>query len=599
MTSKFINLEGFAENSGADPFLGIEQSATGKKWVGPSIATERSAAMIEQNTQLPGILCRVLASRDVSAWEAQAYLEPKLRDLMSDPSHLLDMDHAIERFLHAVENRRKIAIFADYDVDGTCSACILSQWIQAAGLHPTVYIPDRLTEGYGPNAKAIAKLSSEHDMIICVDCGTTANEALAAADRSEIVVLDHHTGGETLPEVAAVVNPNRQDEDSDLVYLSAAGVVFMFLVAANRLMRARGRAAPDILNSLDLVALATVADLVPLAGLNRALVRQGIAIARKRKRPGLAALAETAGVNSSLSTYHLGFVFGPRINAGGRIGKSDIGLKLLTARDSRQARFLAVQLEELNKERREMTDAVADEALAQAESRDVGSPLVWAAKEGWHPGIVGIVAARLVQHFSRPAIVVAIDQGKGKGSARSVRGIDLGSAIAQCRAEKILIRGGGHAMAAGLTVDKDRLEEAMLRIEQLLERQGARELQSATLSVQGAIMPSAISIDLINELEAAGPFGSGSPAPKFVLPFVRVKFSKVVGQKHVMLSLADESGTSIEAIAFRANENPLGPFLMDRKNGKIHVAGKLTINDYRGRVRQRIEIEDAARIASN
>ena len=518
---------------------------------------------------------------------------------MSDPSNLLDMDRAVKRFLHAVIAKRKIAIFADYDADGTCSACILSNWIEAAGLRPTVYIPDRLTEGYGPNPDAMAKLSAEHEMIICVDCGTTANEALAAARHSEVIVLDHHTGGEILPDAATVVNPNRQDEESDLGYLSAAGVVFMFLVAANRVLRARGLNTPDIMNSLDLVALATVADMVPLTGLNRALVRQGLVIARMRKRPGLRALAETAGVNSTLSTHHLGYVLGPRINAGGRIGKSDIGLKLLLARDARQAKILAGQLEELNAERREMTEIAADEALALAESRAVDAPLVWAAKEGWHPGIVGIVAARLVQQFSRPAVVIAINREQGKGSARSMRGIDLGAAIAICRTENLLVRGGGHAMAAGLTVEKDRIEDAMARIAQLLERQGASLLRSAALRVQGAIMPSAISVDLVNELEAVGPFGSGSPAPRFVLPCVRVKFAKILKQKHLMLSLSDESGATIEAIAFRANESPLGPFLMDRKNGAIHVAGKISLNDYRGRVRERIEIEDAASVVPN
>ncbi|MDE0306589.1 MAG: single-stranded-DNA-specific exonuclease RecJ [Albidovulum sp.] len=593
------SFDGFAGNERAESFLGVERSATGKRWIGPSIVSERSAVEIEQNTRLPGIICRVLASRNVSACDAKAYLEPKLRDLMSDPSNLLDMDRAVERFLHAVLSRRKIAIFADYDVDGTCSACMLSNWIEVMSLRPTVYIPDRLTEGYGPNPDAMAKLSAEHEMIICVDCGTTANDALAAAQRSEIIVLDHHTGGEFLPDSAAVVNPNRQDEESDLGYLSAAGVVFMFLVAANRQIRARGMTAPDILGSLDLVALATVADMAPLTGLNRALVRQGLTVARMRKRAGLRALTETAGVNSTLSAYHLGYVLGPRINAGGRIGKSDIGLKLLLTREAPQARFLAKQLEELNRERRDMTEIVIEEAQVQAESRAVDAPLVWAAKEGWHPGIVGIAAARLVQKFSRPAVVIAIDREQGKGSARSIRGIDLGAAVAICRTENLLVRGGGHAMAAGLTVEKDRIEEAMARIGQLLDRQGASEPRSATLRVQGAIMPSAISLDLINALEAVGPYGSGSPAPRFVLPSVRVKFAKTIKQKHLMLSLSDESGATIEAIAFRANESPLGPFLTDRKNGAIHVAGKLSLNDYRGRIRQRIEIEDAAKAAPN
>jgi len=599
VTGYFNDTPGFAGSRDAGPFLGVAKSATGRKWIGLPLAAERSAAMIEQNTRLPGVVCRLLASRNISAGDAHSHLEPKLRDLMSDPSHLLDMDRAVEIFIYAIEKRLKIAIFADYDVDGTCSACLLSSWIEAKGLRPTVYIPDRLTEGYGPNPAAMASLAAAHDLIICVDCGSTANDALAAASGSKVIVLDHHTGGEVLPKVAAVVNPNRQDEDSELGYLSAAGVVFLFLVAANRLMRAKGMAAPDIFGALDLVALATVADVVPLSGLNRAFVRQGLAIARKRKRPGLVALAESAKVYSSLSTYHLGYVFGPRINAGGRIGRSDMGWQLLATRDPRQAKRLAAQLEELNTERREMTEVLVDEALAQAEARAPGEPLVWAAKEGWHPGIVGIAAARLVQKFSRPAIVIAIDRKVGKGSARSVHGIDLGAAIAQCRVEKLLVKGGGHAMAAGLTVQQDRIESAIDRIAQLLVKQGALEAREPTLRIQEAIMPSAVSIDLINEIENAGPFGSGAPAPRFVLPYVRVKYSKVMKHKHLTLSLADESGGSIEAIAFQANEGPLGPFLRDRKNGRIHVAGRLTINDFRGRISHRFEIEDAANAVSN
>ena len=573
--------------------LGIASSATARRWVGLSAQQDRLAQTISQRSGLPDTLARTLARLGIEPEQAETYLSPALRDLMPDPSVFRDMDTAARRIDDAVQKRHKIAIFADYDVDGGSSAALLIDWLRQLGLSATLYIPDRIDEGYGPNETAMAELASTHDLIICVDCGTLSHAPIAAATGTDVIVLDHHTGGETLPPAVAVVNPNRQDEDTEYGYLCAAGVVFMCLVAINRLRRQNGQPQPDLLKMLDLVALATVADVAPLNGLNRALVRQGLKVMAQRQRTGLVALCDAAGLNTAPAAYHLGFVLGPRVNAGGRIGKADLGARLLSTDNPDEASAMAEQLNILNDERREIEAEVRLQALEQAENRGVDAPLVWAAQDGWHPGVVGIVASRLKEATNRPAIVIGFENGEGKGSGRSVTGIDLGAAIATCTREGLLLKGGGHKMAAGLTVSADKLEPAMDRLSELLGKQGAGDLGPKDLELDGVIYPSAISIELIEQLEQAGPFGAGAAAPRFALPNVRIAFAKRAGENHLRLTAQDENGGRIDAIAFSAFDGPIGPLIEDHKGRLFHLAGRLEVDDWGGRKRPKLRLEDA------
>ncbi|MEM7440411.1 MAG: single-stranded-DNA-specific exonuclease RecJ [Pseudomonadota bacterium] len=575
-------------------FLGVEASATGRRWIGLSGEQDRQAEAIAQEAGLPGPLSRTLARLGVLPADATEYLSPTLRDLMPDPSIFRDMDAAADRLVRAAKGRERVAVFADYDVDGGASAALLVAWFRGHGAEPTVYVPDRIDEGYGPNAPAMRDLAAHHSLIVCVDCGTLSHDALAAVDRADVIVLDHHLGGETLPPAVALVNPNRQDEDTPFTYLCAAGVVFLCLVASNRVARKAGLAEVPLIPMLDLVSLATVADVAPLKGLNRALVRQGLAVMARRARPGLAALSDAARLTSAPAAYHLGFVLGPRINAGGRIGQADLGARLLSTLDPAEAEALAERLSALNDERREVETQVRLQAMDQAEARGTDAPLVWAAAPGWHPGVVGIVASRLKEATNRPAIVIGLEDGEGKGSGRSVTGIDLGAAIATCTREGLLLKGGGHKMAAGLTVEEAKLEPAMARLSELLEKQGAGQLGPKDLSLDGIVQPRGASVELIEQLESAGPFGAGAPAPRFALPAQRITFAKRAGESHLRLTVADDSGAKLDAICFQAFDGPLGPMLENHAGARIHLAGRLEIDDWGGRRKPKLRLEDAA-----
>ena len=575
-------------------FLGVAASLTGRRWVGPNAQEDRAAEAMAQATNLPPALCRTLARRGVPSPEAALFLAPTLRDLLPDPRSLRDMEKAAMRFLQAVEGRERIAIFADYDVDGGASAALLIVWLRQRGLRATLYIPDRIDEGYGPNEPAMAELAAAHDLIICVDCGTLSHGPIAAAIGADVIVLEHHLGGETLPAAHAVVNPNRQDESGDLAHLCAAGVVFLMLVEANRQLRLTGTVGPDLMTMLDLVALATVADVAPLVGVNRAFVRQGLAVMARRARAGLTALADVAGLDAAPTSYHLGFLLGPRVNAGGRIGKADLGARLLATDDPAEARDLADMLDQLNTDRRAVEQAVRDVAIAQALARGTDGPLVWAAGEGWHPGVVGIVAARLKEATNRPAIVIGFEDGIGKGSGRSVSGIDLGAAIQRLANEGLLLKGGGHKMAAGLSVAQDRLEPAMARLAELLDKQGASALGPADLRLDGILMPGAATVDLVTLLDDAGPFGAGAPAPRFAFPDCQILFAKQVGETHLKISFGDGLGTRIDAICFGAMDGPLGPALLQHNGTRFHLAGRIEVNVWQGRQSVQLRLEDAA-----
>jgi len=574
-------------------FLNVESSITGRRWVGPSVEQDRMAEALAQSTHLPLPLCRILAARGIDPQDAASFLAPTLKDLLPDPRSLRDMEKAARRFLSAVHNREKIAIFADYDVDGGASAALLLIWLRAQNHDATLYIPDRIDEGYGPNVPAMQALAETHSLIICVDCGTLSHDPIAAAAPTDVLILDHHLGLETLPNAHAIVNPNRQDEDGALAHLCAASVVFLMLVEANRQCREAGQQTPDLMAMLDLVALATVADVAPLIGVNRAFVRQGLKVMARRERPGLRALADVSRMDTAPTSHSLGFLLGPRVNAGGRIGQADLGARLLATMNDREAETLAARLDQLNTERRAITDRVREEAMAQAEARGFDAPLVWAAGEGWHPGVVGIVAARLKEATNRPAVVIGLEGGIGKGSARSVAGVDLGACVQRVAAEGLFLKGGGHKMAAGLTVQEDKLQEAMARLSELLARQGAATTGPQDLRVDGLLMPQAVSLALIEQIDAAGPFGASAPAPRFVLPDVTLT-SRRMGETHLRLSIRNPGGAALEAVVFGAFDGPLGPALDTPGSTAFHLAGKVEINTWGGKSKVQLRLDDAA-----
>ncbi len=578
----------------SEAFLGVGSSLNGRKWVGPPSGAARLAEAMAQSQALPLPLCQTLVRRGVAEAEVAAFMAPTLRDLLPDPRSLRDMETAAARFCAAVTKREQIAIFADYDVDGGSSAALLLTWLRQMGQDATLYVPDRIDEGYGPNDAAMKDLAAAHDLIICVDCGTLSHGPIEAAKGADVIVLDHHLGGETLPPALAVVNPNRQDESGDLGHLCAAAVVFLMLVEANRQRKDAGQQSPDLMAMLDLVALATVADVAPLTGVNRAFVRQGLTVMARRQRPGLVALADVAKMDTAPQAYHLGFLMGPRINAGGRIGKADLGARLLAANDPHEAASLAERLDQLNTERREVEAMVRDQALAQAETRGLDGPLVWAAGEGWHPGVVGIVAARLKEATNRPAIVIGLDGDEGKGSGRSVTGVDLGAAIQRVAGEGLLIKGGGHKMAAGLTVAREQLEPAMERLGELLAKQGADALGPRDLTLDAVLMPGAATVDLITQIEAAGPYGAAAAAPRFAFPSVAIHAARPVGTGHLKVTFGDGLGARLDGIAFGAMDGPMGPALINHAGKRFHLAGRLDLNHWQGRTSAQLRLEDAA-----
>ena len=570
-------------------------SLTGRPWRMPDAAIERAGLAIAQRHGLPEIVGRVLAIRGVEIDEAKGYLAPTLRDMMPDPSTLSDMDAAAERLARAVTDGERVGLFGDYDVDGGASVALVQRWLRAAGCAVQVHIPDRIDEGYGPNDPAMRALAADCPLVICLDCGTLSHGPIAAAIEAgaDVIVADHHIAGETLPDCTAVVNPNRHDDESGLGQLCAAGVAFLLLAATNRVLRKSGGPQPDLRQWLDLVALATVADVAPLIGLNRAFVRQGLHVMRQRRNAGLRALADVAGMDSAPTPFHLGFLLGPRVNAGGRIGEADMGTRLLACDDDAVAAGLAAQLDDCNRDRREIEAAVLEAAIEQVESRATDGGLIWAADEGWHPGVVGIVASRLKERYNRPAIVIGLENGSGKGSGRSVSGVDLGRVIHAATGAGMLLKGGGHKMAAGLTVAESSLTDAMAWIDEALCKQGADRIGPRTLTLDGSLSPRGATLDLCEMLEQAGPFGAGAPAPRFVFPNVRLDRAREVGTGHFACSVTD--GTAwLDAIAFRAFETDLGPALMASKGKTLDIAGRIQADEWQGRRRAKLFLEDAA-----
>ncbi len=590
------------------PFLGVTASAKGLSWrerLDPG--AHGLATAISQRLGLPELLGRVLAARGVGIDDAALFLDPTIKALMPDPSALTDMGAAAARLADAIEKRAPVAVFGDYDVDGACSSALMARFLGHHGTPSRIYIPDRLFEGYGPNPGAIETLVKEGaSLIVTVDCGTTSFEPLAVAKKlkTDVIVIDHHQADERLPEVAALVNPNRQDDVSGQGHLCAAGVTFLVLVATARELRRRGAygkglAEPQLLELLDLVGLATVADVVPLVGLNRAYVTKGLAVMRQRNNIGLKALADAAGLAQAPTPYHLGFILGPRINAGGRIGDAALGAKLLSTGDEAEAARIAVLLDRLNKERKAIETEMLEQAMAEAdrlvdESPDL--PLVLVGSPQWHKGIVGLVASRLTERFHRPSCVIAWDEasGQGTGSLRSVAGVDIGSAVRAAVAAGHLAKGGGHAMAAGLTVERARVAELTRFLHGELGSASSSARAAASLELDGALTPGGATDELMELIARAGPYGQGNPEPRFAFPSVRVRFAKVVGDAHVRCLLEGGDGSRLEAVAFRAKGQPLGDALMEANGMPLHVAGYLKRDTWGGRDKIELTIGDVA-----
>lgn len=588
-----------------DTFLNVEQSLLAQKWIARLDNRRANIALdIAQKTDIPDLIARVLAGRDVTTDEAEPFLDPTIRALMPDPSVLTDCDQGALRIKSAIERSEKVVIFGDYDVDGACSSSLLSLFLSHFGVPNEIYIPDRVFEGYGPNVKAIEQLiEAGAQLIITVDCGSTSFEALERAQAlgCDVVVIDHHQVNEDLPPSKALINPNRQDDLSGLGYLCAAGVVFMVLVAVQRLLRADNHpklAGFDLLAQLDIVALATICDVVPLKGLNRAYVVKGLIAARSMANHGLAALMHIVGVDGPLTPYHLGFLIGPRINAGGRIGDAALGSKLLTVKNPNDAREIAQHLDVLNKERQ----AMEAQMLAQAEAEvmaemasGAGPSVIISAHDNWHPGIVGLVAARLKERENRPAFAIAFDQnGKGSGSGRSIAGFDIGKMVREAVDQGLLIKGGGHAMAAGLTVDRAKLGDLRTFFEDVACKNQDLLKADRYLKIDGAISASGMTAELVDLVEKAGPYGSGHTQPVFVLPAHRLTDARIVGANHVKLSFQGADGGRMDGICFRAADNALGEAFLKGRGQNFHVAGNMNINYWRGMKKVQIRVLDAA-----
>jgi single-stranded-DNA-specific exonuclease len=583
-------------------FLGVEKSVSGRAWRERPMA-HRTALAISQRHGLPELLGRVLAARNVEIDDAEGFLNPTLRALMPAAAGIRDLDRGAERLADAILGGEHIGVIGDYDVDGTCSAAAMHRFVTSLGGKLTVHIPNRLDEGYGPNAATLQRFHEAGvSLVVTVDCGIAAHEPLGGARDlgMDVIVVDHHQASETLPAAHAVINPNRLDDVSGQGQLAAAGVTFVLLASVRKTLRERGHGETglDLLELLDLVALATVCDVVPLTGLNRALVCQGLKVMARRRNVGITALGDAAGLKRRPDTHALGFVLGPRINAAGRLGHADLAFELLVTEDRSRAARIALELETLNRQRQTIEARTFDLAFAQGEAalgEGAALPVLIVSGERWHPGVLGLVAGRLKERFHVPAIALGFDaDGKGQGSGRSVAGVDLGSAVRDALEAGLLVKGGGHAMAAGLTIDKTRLGDFRAFMEERLRAQsGAVMARGPSLSIDGALSARGANFELIELLEHAGPYGIGNPHPRFVLPAHKVAYGDLAGREHVRCALVAPDGARISGIAFRALGAPLGELLLSERDRPLHLAGRLNVNDWNGSRTVQLMIDDA------
>lgn len=591
-------------STASDTDVLVAKSVTGRRWVLRG-SDDRAGLALAQRFGLPEVVGRVMAARGIDLDAAEAFLDPTLRDALPNPSSLAGMEDAAARLVRAIMDGEPIGIFGDYDVDGATSSALLARFLGAIGVPARVYIPDRITEGYGPTSPAMLRLRAEGiGLVVTVDCGTTAFEPLEAAGEAglDVIVVDHHVAEPALPRAVSVINPNRLDDTSGQGALAAVGVSFLFAIATNRMLRdtgwytTSGRREPDLLGLLDLVALGTVCDVVPLVGLNRAFVSQGLKVMARRQNPGLVALADVARVDARLTEYHAGFLLGPRVNAGGRVGEAPMGARLLMTPDPAEAAELAGRLDQWNTERREIEAMVLEAAMAQAEAEAGDAALVVAAGDGWHPGVIGIVAGRLKERFNRPAFVIGFDGDTGKGSGRSVEGVDLGSAVIAARQAGLLVNGGGHKMAAGLTVERSKLPDVQRFLDERVADDVARNAVVPTLRIDGAVAVKGVQPEFVESLQRLAPFGAGNSEPRFMLSSVRVAKADVVGAGHVRCFLSGPDGGRLKAIAFRAAGEPLGDTLLQTDGLALQLAGKLRPDNWQGRNDVQLIIDDAAAV---
>ncbi|WP_130586497.1 single-stranded-DNA-specific exonuclease RecJ [Qipengyuania flava] len=580
--------------------FGVAASLTGRAWRWRGGNMQLGA----QQQLGDDIVRQLLLSRGVASDDIERHRVPTLRNFLPDPSRFRDMDVAADRLAQAVIAGEKITIYGDYDVDGATSSALLIRLLRDLGIEAGYYIPDRLLEGYGPSGEALVKLGqSGSSLIVTVDCGAMAHEALAMAHDAgvDVIVVDHHKCAAELPRTVALVNPNRLDEEDDAAahgHLAAVGVAFLLAIALVRTLRERGyfadRREPDLLALLDVVALGTVADVAALHGLNRAFVAQGLKVMARRDNIGMAALIDASRLKRSPACSDLGFALGPRINAGGRVGESTLGVRLLTTCDPEEAREIAAQLSTLNEERRAIEAEVQEAAEAQLASQH-NRAVHLVAGEGWHPGVIGIVAGRIKEKTGKPSLVIALDGDTGKGSGRSIAGVDLGAAIIRARDEGLLVAGGGHAMAAGLTVSADRIDALAEWLDSTLEAQVARASASREMALDLAVAPGGLTPELVESLEAAGPYGVGWPGPRVAVGPVRLVKCDIVGTDHVRLIAAGDDGKSFKGIAFRAAESDMGQALLHGSRGRrLWLAGRVKIDDWGSRPQAELHLEDAA-----
>jgi len=594
-------------NSSERYFLGVERSFSGRAW--KDRLDERGSARaltIAQRYGLDELLARILAGRNVDVDEVESYLDPTIKRLMPDPHSVTDMAIASRRIAEAAIRGESVAIFGDYDVDGATSAALLCNYLRQCGLDPIVHIPDRIFEGYGPNVDAIRSFAERGvKLLITVDCGVTSLEPLAEAKKLglDTVVIDHHQADEKLPVAVAVVDPNRADDLSGLGYLAAVGLVFLTLVAVTRELRRRdfwtvSRSEPDLLSQLHLVALGTVADVVPLKGLNRAFVAKGLIALRRREHLGPTALMDVARLSGPPEPWHLGFLLGPRINAGGRIGRADLGVRLLLERDPSEAGRIAAELDRLNRERQQIEQATVAQAEAEALAAlglEEKGAVVVTASEGWHPGVVGLVAARLKERYGRPAFAIALEPGgTGTGSGRSIAGVDLGRAVRQAVRDGLLLKGGGHAMAAGVTLKKDALSAFRAFLEDTLAAPVEAARRDSALLIDGAVSAGGFNLSLAELLARAGPFGAGNAEPLLALPAHTLAYADPVGENHIRARLRSGDGKFVNAIAFRAAGQPLGKSLLENRGRSVHAAGHIAIDRWQGEERVQFRLVDLA-----
>ena len=581
--------------------LGVSHSVRGRKWTyrhQPDALEAYAAA-----TNLPLLQAALLLGRDVETDGVDVFLTPTLKNSLPNPSDLTDADKAAGLILDHIKDGKRITLFSDYDVDGGTSAAQLIRWGRAIGYEFGLYVPDRVKEGYGPSETAFDQLKSESvDLVVTLDCGAAAHGALehAAKIGLPIIVIDHHLMDGAAPPALALVNPNRQDDSSGQGHLAAAGVTFMLLVALHREARARGLSPKiDLKKLLGLTALGTICDVVSLRGVNRAFVKQGLKVLSANQNIGVRALADVACAEPPFTTYHAGFVLGPRINAGGRIGRADMGAELLSTEDSQLAYAHAAELDRVNQQRRQMQDRILSEAMEAAQAQ-ADAPIIIVAMPDWHPGIIGIVAGRLKDRFRKPAIVIGIDMDAvpraAKGSGRSITGVDLGGALAAAKAEGLLLSGGGHEMAGGLTMDPDKIEAFRDFMTARLSADVEAALRNSSTKVDFVMALSAVSNDLMQVIETVGPYGAGNPEPRFAFADLRVSFAKRTKGDHVRFTLADGNGAALSGICFRAGETGLDEALLMAGSKRFHAIGQLKPNVWQGRRRIDFHLFDLAPI---